>query len=172
MQEIQSLLSSLSSPSLIHPPHTWGYAIRLHFASCTWAAAPLPVLGKKMFSNIFHLPLFISILCWMSLTACKLVYNAVPPWRGVCVWGGGVRQKHKPGGGSRGWRTFLGVMRHPRWKPIGWKPIDWGQFSSSVFLTLREERFRVVIGFGITMATAERSARWVKEWDEECVCVC
>lgn len=39
--------------------------------------------GKKLFSNILHLPLFIPLPWRMPLTACKLIYNAVAPPRWV-----------------------------------------------------------------------------------------
>lgn len=51
--------------------------------------------GKKLFSNILHLPLFISLPWRMPLTACKLIYNAVSPpsWvgDGRVRWGSVLR---------------------------------------------------------------------------------
>lgn len=80
-----------SSPPLIHCTHmhTRENAIRFPVPAAH-ETLPLPASarcgGKKMFSNILHVPLFISILCRMSLTACKLIYNAVFSWVG---WEGG-----------------------------------------------------------------------------------
>lgn len=124
--------------------------------------------GKKLFSNILHLPLFISLLWRMPFTACKLIYNAVSPpsWveDGWELEGGGcvpcVCEKVK--GLSVAWR---------RWKPVHCRANLIGAIFSSGFLDLREDRFRAVIGFGITMATTESSVLLVKEWDK-CVCVC
>lgn len=92
--------SSSSSP--IH--HTHKNTIRFPVPAAH-ETMPLPTPahcgGKKMFSNILHLPLFISILCRMSLTACKLIYNA------VCS-SGGWRM-----GGT--WWMLLGVWKN------GWR---------------------------------------------------
>lgn len=59
--------------------------------------------GKKLFSNILHLPLFISLPWRMPLTACKLIYNAVSP----------------PGWVEDGWVSEAGVPPLCLWKGKG-----------------------------------------------------
>lgn len=83
----QILLPVCSSlTSLIHHTHAHmkillDFLCQLH-TSCCPCLRPAHCPCKKMFSNTFHLPLFISILCRMSLTACKLIYNAFFSWVG------------------------------------------------------------------------------------------
>lgn len=114
MQEIHSLLSSLSSPSLIHHPHTWGYTIKLLLPAAHEPLRRCLCWGRKCFpiSSICHCLFPSSAECLAQLVNWFIMLS--PPEE---VRGRGVRRKHKPGGGWWGWRTVLGVMRRPRWKP-------------------------------------------------------
>lgn len=97
---------SLSSSSL--NSHTFGHMQKHHvcpFACCrrddsNRAHPSAHCGGKKLFSNILHLPLFISLPWRMPLTACKLIYNAVSP----------------PGWVEDGWVSEAGVPPLCLWK--------------------------------------------------------
>lgn len=125
--------------------------------------------GKKLSSNILHLPLFISLPWRTPLKACKLIYNAVSP----------------PSWVEDGRRMSCGSILCVCWKVTDVSvALQWwgtyilyhranmiGAILSLGFLDLGDNRFRSVIGFGITMATTQLSVLWVKEW-HVCVCVC
>lgn len=138
-----------------------GFMWRLHIGWCH-CLHPDHCCGKKMFSNILHVPLFISILSQMPLRACKLIYNAVLSGVG---WKMRERQtqcrlcESMTRGAGLG-----GVTWQQERKPTLCKANLIGTIFIPSFLDLREERFRAVIGPGITMATTEQSVLWVKEW--------
>lgn len=142
-------------PSLIYHPHAHAHAKNAISFSvpAVHEMMPLPAPahcgGKKMFSNILHLPSLISVLCRMPLTAWKLIYNAVFSRVG---WKMGETQCRL---GVWEWVQVLGVMWWQQWKSILCRANLIGAIFIPCFLDFREERFRAVIGLGITMATRE-----------------
>lgn len=137
-----------SLASLIHHPHArahakilLGFQCQLHMSCCP-CLRPTHCGSKKMFSNIFHLPLFISIPCQMSLTACKLIYNAVFSWVG---WRMGEMQWRL---GVWEWVQGLHMTWWQQWKPIFWRANLIGAIFIPGFLDFREERFGQLLASG------------------------
>lgn len=115
--------------------------------------------SKKMLSNIFHLPLFISILCWMSLTACKLIYNAVCSWAG---WRTGESDRR-----LGVWVLYM--MWWQQWKPILWRANLIGAIFIPGFLDFREERFGLLL---VSVSLWQPRSRALGEWrNDTSVCL-
>lgn len=155
---------------LIHRTCTRKNPIRIH---TRWYQRihPLTVRGKKMFSNMLHLPLFVSIVCPMSLPACKLIYNAVLSWIRVEVGGGMMAETVQAKGLGLGARFRVGHgVRNENLRLLG--QIWLGQFSSLAFFAGRREGLGLLLALGLLWQPQRRA---LFEWRNEmgvCLCVC
>ena len=119
----------------------------------------LHVIEKKMFSNILHLPLFISVPCRMSLAACKLIYNAVFSWE----WGRTAEtqvEAERLKVGSWFWVRRGGTS----WEHIFSGANLIGTIFIPSFLDLREEGLRLLLALGLLW---QPQIRTLFEWRNE-----